>query len=64
MAAPTKKTPQKVRMYDGSVVRPVLYNGKNIGHGKYLAGEVQGELICDDAGVPYQYREVGQMAYQ
>nr|NDG05751.1 hypothetical protein [Oxalobacteraceae bacterium] len=64
MAAPktqAQKGTQKRRMLEGQVVRPVLYNGRNIGHGKYFAAEVNGQLVMDDQGRPMQFRQVGEL---
>jgi len=52
---------QRVRMLDGEPVRPVLYNGRGIGHGKYFTGEVKGQVICNDKGVPMYLRDIGDL---
>lgn len=62
MASPktsAQKGVQRVRKLDGQVVRPVLYNGRAVGHGKYFAAEVNGQLVLDESGKPEQYRQVG-----
>lgn len=51
----------RVRMLDGKVVKPVLYNGKSAGLGKYFAGAVNEQLVCDENGKPYYFREIGQL---
>jgi hypothetical protein len=51
----------RVRMLDGKEVKIVLYNGRNIGHGKYFAGEVDGELVCDENNVPFYFRTIGEL---
>ena len=64
MAAPktqAQKGQQRTRKIDGQIVRPVLYNGRAVGHGKYLAGEVNGQLVLDESGRPLQYRILGQL---
>jgi hypothetical protein len=64
MAAPktqAQKGQQRTRKIDGQVVRPVLYNGRAVGHGKYFAGEVNGQLIMDESGRPAQYRTLGTL---
>jgi hypothetical protein len=42
----------------GKLVRPVLYLGRAIGHGKYMAGEIEGKFVTDSAGRPIPYREI------
>ncbi len=49
------------RIFNGEIVKPVLYNGINAGHGKYLAGEVKGQLVTDSAGIPFPLREIGTL---
>lgn len=65
MAAPKstakKQEGQKVRMLDGKVVKPVLYIGRAVGHGKYFTGEVDGKLVCDDSGKPLPFRQIGEL---
>jgi hypothetical protein len=64
MAAPGKKTQQetlRVRMLNGKIVTPVLYNGKNIGQGKYFAGQVDGSMILDQQGVPLKFNSIGDL---
>lgn len=52
-----KKQVQKVRVIDGKVVKPCLYNGKAIGHGQYLAAMVGDQLVLDQNGKPFGYRD-------
>ena len=47
------------RMLDGKEVVPVLYYGKPVGHGKYMSGKVNNEMICDSNGKPLPYRGIG-----
>jgi hypothetical protein len=64
MAAPktqAQKGTQKTRMFNGQPVRIVLYNGRALGHGKYFAAEVGGQLISDEEGRPLHYRNVGEL---
>lgn len=51
----------KIRKLDGKVVRAVLYNGRHSGNGKYFAGEVDGKLILNEAGVPIPLSEIGSL---
>lgn len=50
----------RVRKLNGKVVRPVLYNGRAIGHGSYLAGEVDNQLVMD-GDRPLPLREIGTL---
>lgn len=43
---------------DGKPIVAVLYAGRQIGHGKYMAGQVDGNLIVDSAGRPIPYRSL------
>jgi hypothetical protein len=65
MAAPktlaAKKEGQLARRLNGKDVKAVLYNGKHAGHGKYMAGEVDGKLITDSTGKPLALTSVGNM---
>lgn len=37
------------KTFDGKVVKPVLYNGRQIGHGKYIAAQFEdGTLATND----------------
>lgn len=49
------------RVLNGEVVKPVLYNGFNAGHGKYFAAEVKGQLMMDETGKPLPFRSVGEL---
>lgn len=70
MAGPTSKTAKAAmgdkgeagkRMYNGQVVKPVLYAGRQIGHGKYMSGEVGGKLVCGADGRPLLLRDIGDV---
>lgn len=50
------------RMYNGKEVRPVLYVGRQLGHGKYMAGSVDGKLVMDSKGVPVRFSRIGSAA--
>jgi hypothetical protein len=47
------------RSYQGQEVRPVLYAGKHAGHGTYMAGMVNGQLVADSTGRPIPYKQIG-----
>lgn len=52
----------KVRMYEGKKVTPVLYNGRAVGHGKYLAGDIGGGVLVLDAnGKPMKFKSIGAL---
>lgn len=55
------KSTLRIRKLDGKVVRAVLYNGKHSGNGKYFAGEIDGVLVLNEAGVPIPLREIGSL---
>jgi hypothetical protein len=50
------------RTYNGKEVRPVLYVGRQVGHGKYMAGSVDGALVTDAKGVPVRFSRIGTAA--
>ena len=42
--------------YEGSRVKPVLYVGSFVGHGRYIAAQDEsGKLVKDAAGKPIPY---------
>lgn len=44
---------------DGRSVIPVLYAGKNAGHGKtYMTGSVDNKLVVDASGRPIPYKAI------
>lgn len=65
MGAPASKRRNlegaRVRKLDGEVVRPVLYNGRSVGHGKYFAASVNGQLVLDANEKPVLFREAGTL---
>lgn len=65
MAAPKKATAgsstQRTRMLDGKKVRGVLYNGRASGQGKFMAAEVDGQMIMDSQGKPLPFNQVGEL---
>ena len=41
------------KLYEGKVVKPVLYIGTHIGHGKYMAVQYDGgKMALDKSGKP------------
>lgn len=46
------------RMLNDKEVRPVKYFGKHAGHGTYMAGTVDGELVRDNTGRPLPYKTI------
>ncbi|MCD6034487.1 MAG: hypothetical protein K0R63_228 [Rickettsiales bacterium] len=43
----------KIKSVNSKTVKPVLYIGTQIGHGKYIAAQFEGgDLVMDDAGKP------------
>lgn len=49
------------RMHEGKEVRPVLYVGRQVGHGKYMAGSVDGKLLMDANGIPMRFSRIGSI---
>ena len=43
---------------NGKEVRPVKYFGKNSGHGTYMAGSIDGQLVTDSTGRPIPYKAI------
>ena len=59
MPAPKKKTGYRYKMIGDQQVRPVLYNGKASGHGKYMAAEyVTGGLVTGASDRPKTYASI------
>ncbi len=59
----SKKLPQKVRKLGEKIVKIVLYTGKAVGHGKYYAAEIDGQLVEDATGRPVPYRSCGELVW-
>lgn len=50
---------QQEKMFDGKKVKPVLYVGSHVGHGRYMATqEENGKLVTDKDGRPVPYSQV------
>ncbi len=44
------------KQYNGKPVKPVLYMGSHVGHGKYMAAQFEGgQLVTDTAGKPLMW---------
>lgn len=43
---------------NGEVCKPVLYAGKHMGFGTYMAGVVNGEMVVDSKGKPIPYKQI------
>lgn len=50
------------RYLHGKEVRPIMYVGRSQGHGKYIAGTVDGQLVCDPTGKPIKFDRIGAIA--
>jgi hypothetical protein len=57
---PTARGPaQQAKMFDGKKVKPALYVGSAVGHGRYIAAQDEGgKLITDRDGRPLAYRDI------
>jgi len=55
---PGVRQEQKKKYYKGVELRPTLYVGNAVGKGRYLAGAINGELICDATGKPLQLARI------
>jgi len=55
---PGVRQEQKKKFYNGVELRPTLYVGSAVNKGRYLAGAINGELICDANGTPLQLAKI------
>lgn len=55
------KTTLRKRMLDGKEVKPVKYDGNAVGRGAFLAGMVEGRLVCNEHNVPLKFDKIGKM---
>ena len=55
---PTARGPaHQAKSHDGKKVKPVLYVGTAVGHGRYIAAQDEGgKMIMDRGGKPVPYR--------
>lgn len=57
---PTARGPaQQLKSFDGKKVKPTLYVGTAVGHGRYIAAQDEGgKLVVDRDGRPIPYRDI------
>ena len=50
----------KKKTHNGRDIEPILYVGKHVGHGKYIAAKYSGtiELVRDQNGKPFPWGEI------
>jgi hypothetical protein len=55
---PTARGPaQQAKTYEGKKIKPVLYVGTAVGHGRFIAAQDEsGKMIMDRGGKPVPYR--------
>ena len=47
------------KTYDGRKIKPILYVGSHVGHGRYMAAaDEDGKLITDGDGKPIPYGQI------
>lgn len=47
------------KFFEGKKVRPVLYVGTAVGHGRYIAAQDEGgKLVIDQGGKPVAFRDI------
>ena len=54
------KQQQYARVHEGNVVRPVLYDGRHAGHGKFFAAAI-GDRMIEQDGKPVPFRSIGKV---
>ena len=57
---PTARGPaQQAKTYEGKKIKPALYVGTAVGHGRSIAAQDEsGKLVMDRGGKPLPYRAV------
>ncbi|MCS6876845.1 MAG: hypothetical protein N2038_01085 [Geminicoccaceae bacterium] len=57
---PTARGPtQQTKTFEGKKVKPVLYVGSAVGHGRYIAAQDEsGKLVLGPDGRPIAYRDI------
>ena len=49
----------KEKVFDGKKVKPVLYVGSYVGHGRYMAAQEEGgKLVSEKEGKPIPYSQI------
>ncbi len=44
------------KLFNGKIVKPVLYMGGHAGHSTYMAAQYEGgQLVCDDQDKPFPW---------
>ena len=50
---------QQLKTFDGKKVKPALYVGTAVGHGRYIAAQDEGgKLVTDHDGKPIAYADI------
>ncbi len=50
---------QQLKTFEGKKVKPTLYVGTAVGHGRYIAAQDEsGKLVYDRSGRPIPFREI------
>lgn len=57
---PTARGPaQQIKTFEGKKVKPALYVGTAVGHGRYIAAQDEsGKLVVSREGKPLAYRDI------
>ena len=57
---PQARQSHKSHIYNGEKVKPVLYDGRHVGYGKYYAMEYEGNkgMVRDESGRPLAFSVV------
>ncbi len=51
--------PAEEKTFEGKKVKPVLYVGSHVGHGRYIATQDEaGKLITDTSGKPVPFKQI------
>lgn len=56
---PSKRGKAEKKLFNGKVVKPVLYVGTHVGHGKYIAVQYEdGNMAEDNKGKPLMWDSI------